>query len=217
MTQFFASAEFTESIKFFVALISIINPLGALPIFLFLTRSFAAEEIQKISTNCAITIFITMLLSVTLGSYILGFFGISVISFRVAGGILIAMMALNMLRAEQSSVKMNQEELDRQSQIKELGIVPLAIPLLAGPGAISTSIIYAAEFSSFYHWVTALVTLMLVSLITWLTLTYSRKIREHMGRIGLNIMTRIMGLILLSAAVETLSNGLKQMFPGLGY
>lgn len=205
----------TDTLKFVISMISILNPLGALPVFLLLTRNFSIEEIRKISKNCTITIFITLALSLLLGAHILSFFGISVLTFRVAGGILIASMALNMLRGENSSVKINQDELDRQSQIKEIGIVPLAIPLLAGPGSISTSIIHAENCTTPGQWISTFLGLIFLCAVVWLILTNSRKIRERIGRVGLNIMTRIMGLILLAVAIESITSGLKNILPGL--
>lgn len=203
----------TDSTKFFISMISILNPIGALPLFITLTRSYSQEEIHKVATNCSYAIFITLVVSLVGGSYILHFFGISILSFRLAGGILISMTALSMLKAQQSPEKLNQEEMDRQTQIKEIGIVPLAIPMLAGPGSISTCIIHSEKLHTFFGWFSTLLSLSIMSLIIFFILINGRKIREKIGRISLNVMTRIMGLILLAVAVEYISGGLKGIFP----
>ena len=120
-----------------------------------------------------------------------------------------------MLKAQQSAEKINQEEVDRQTQIKEIGIVPLAIPMLAGPGSISTCIMYSEKLSNVFEWTGIVFAVALMTTLIFLILANSRKIREKIGRISLNVMTRIMGLILLAVAVEYMSSGLKGLFPVL--
>lgn len=209
------NADITEIAKFFISMISILNPIGALPLFITLTRQYSQEEIKKVAVNCSYAIAATLLISLVFGTYILSFFGISITSFKLAGGILVSMTAISMLKAQQSAEKINQEEVDRQTQIKEIGIVPLAIPMLAGPGAISTSIMYSDKLNNFVEWLGIIIAVTLMSIIIYLILANSRKIREKIGRISLNVMTRIMGLILLAVAVEYMSSGLKGLFPVL--
>ena len=126
-----------------------------------------------------------------------------------------SMTAISMLKAQQSAEKINQEEVDRQTQIKEIGIVPLAIPMLAGPGSISTCIMYSEKLSNVFEWTGIVFAVALMTTLIFLILANSRKIREKIGRISLNVMTRIMGLILLAVAVEYMSSGLKGLFPVL--
>lgn len=209
------NSELTEITKFFISMISILNPIGALPLFITLTRQYSQEEIRRVAINCSYAIAATLLISLIFGKYILIFFGISITSFRLAGGILVSMSAFSMLRAQQSAEKLNPEEVDRQTQIKEIGIVPLAIPMLAGPGSISTCIMYSERLNNVFEWTGIVVAVAVMSLIIFLILSNSRKIREKIGRISLNVMTRIMGLILLAVAVEYISSGLKGLFPVL--
>ena len=207
------SSEITEIAKFFIAMISILNPIGALPLFITLTRQYSQEEITRVAINCSYAIAATLIISLAFGKYILIFFGISITSFKLAGGILVSMTAISMLKAQQSAEKINQEEVDRQTQIKEIGIVPLAIPMLAGPGAISTSIMYSEKLGTILQWAGTIFAILLMTTIVYLILANSRKIRERIGRISLNVMTRIMGLILLAIAVEYMCSGLKGLFP----
>ena len=207
------NSEITEVVKFFISMISILNPIGALPLFITLTRHYSQDEIKKVAINCSYAIAITLLVSLVFGKYILTFFGISITSFKLAGGVLVSMSAISMLKAQQSAEKINQEEVDRQTQIKEIGIVPLAIPMLAGPGSISTCIMYSDKLHNFFEWAGIVIAVVLMSLLIFLILANSRKIRERIGRISLNVMTRIMGLILLAVAVEYISSGLKGLFP----
>lgn len=206
----------TDAAKFFIALISIINPIGATPIFLTLTSSYSIDEIKSIARSCSAAVFFTILVTLFFGQHILNFFGITVADFRVGGGILIAMNAMNMLRAQTSESKISKKEIARSKEdIAEIGIVPLGIPLLAGPGAISSTIIYSENFTRATEWVGAVIALLLLTTIIFLVLRFSRTISNRIGRLGVNIMTRIMGLILMALAVEFIAVGLKDLFPGL--
>lgn len=204
----------TDTIKFGVALLSIINPIGAIPIFLSITREHGQEEIKKISSSCAVAIFITILISLLIGQHILVFFGISIASFRIGGGFLLFTMALSMLQAKNNNTKLNKKEMEFQDP-NEVGIVPLAIPLLAGPGAISTSIIKAESLTGTGTWVGIIIVLAVIALLVKLVLNFSRTIGEKLGTLGLNVMTRIMGLILMALSVEFVTGGLKELFPAL--
>ncbi len=202
-----------EITKFAIAIVSIINPIGAIPVFLSLTVDHSNEEIKIIARTCAIAIFITICTSLLAGQYILEVFGITIDSFRIGGGILIGMNAINMIRGQRNESKLNKKEiLKTKEDLSELGIVPLAIPLLAGPGAISTSIIYSERLHGTVSWSGAIISLLLISVITYLSLSFSRTISARVGRIGVNVMTRIMGLILMAIGVEFVTGGIKQIF-----
>lgn len=205
----------SDTLKFGLALISILNPIGVIPVFLTLTSRYSDHKIKLVARSCAVTVAVTILTSLLLGQKILGFFGISIASFTIGGGFLIFSMAFSMIRAQQTQAKMNQEEIDDAEETAEIGIVPLAIPLLSGPGTISTSIIQAKNFSDFSHWIGAVIIVIIVGLIVNLILRNSRAIGKRLGRIGLNVMTRVMGLILLSISIEMIVAGVKEILPVL--
>tara|TARA_R110002072_G_scaffold64203_4_gene159618 strand:- start:62391 stop:63017 length:627 start_codon:yes stop_codon:yes gene_type:complete len=196
-----------DTLKFALTLVSILNPLGVLPVFIELTNDFSHDGLKSVAKSCALTVAITIIISLAIGQQILGFFSISIPSFTIGGGILIFTMALNMIQAKQSAIKINKSE----TTLQEIGVVPLAIPLLAGPGAISTSIIYAKDISGVGHWIGAITSIVLLSIILLFVLSSARRIRDHVGKMGLNIFTRIMGIILLSMSIEMIFNGLKEM------
>lgn len=202
---------FNDIVKFTVTLVSILNPLGVVPIFINLTSRFSDENVSAIATACSATVGITILLSLVLGQQILGFFGISIASFTIGGGLLLSSMAFSMIQAKQPNAKMNEEEIEYTEMSREIGVVPLAIPLLSGPGTISISIIQADGFKTSYHWVGAVIAVVLISLGINLILTYSRPIGKRLGRIGLNVMTRIMGIILLAIGIEMIISGSVQV------
>lgn len=206
-------ASINDSINFLVTIISILNPLGALPLFLALTRHHTVRDIRIISNSCTLAVMITIALSLVMGKKILAFFGIGIPSFTVGGGILIFGMAMGMVRAHASEVKLNKDEIEHLADPSEIGIVPLAIPMLSGPGTISSSIIYSKGMISTAHWIGAAVVILICGLLVKLSLTYARPIGNRIGKIGLNVMTRIMGIILLASSIEMITKGLKEILP----
>ncbi len=206
---------FSDIIKFSITLISIINPLGAIPVFLGFTKHHKNLNIKNVTNTCAVAVSITILISLVLGQSLLNFFGISVASFTIGGGFLLFTMAFSMISGHQSTTKINTEEIRSFDFEREIGIIPLAIPLLSGPGAISTSIIHAKNFTSPTHWVFAAVMILLIGVIIKVILSYAEVIGQKLGQIGLNVMTRIMGLILLSMSIEMIAGGIKEILPAL--
>lgn len=201
-----------DSVKLIVSMMSILNPIGVIPIFLSMTESFPEKKVRAIATSCALTVTITLILAVVGGKKFLSIFSISVDSFTIGGGFLIFTMAMEMIKAKRPSTKMNKDEVEHLEP-NEIGIVPLAIPLISGPGSISTAIIYSSRMSSTYHWIGAIISFILLGIMIKIIFTYSRAIGKKMGRIGLNVMTRIMGIILLSVSIEMVSSGLRGLFP----
>jgi multiple antibiotic resistance protein len=150
------------------------------------------------------------------GETFLTWLGTSLGSFRVGGGIVLFLMALAMLQAKEDPVRTTASEAEHASRSASVAVVPLAIPLLAGPGAMSTVIIAMHRSSAPYHAGMIIGVIVLVAGVLWIVLRLARAIRSLLGEIGLNILHRIFGLLLAAIAVEVISNGLKQLFPVLG-
>ncbi len=205
--------EISDLLKFGITLLSIINPLGAIPVFLGFTKNHKNLNIKKVTNTTSMASTITLLISLFFGQAMLNFFGISIASFTIGGGLLLFTMAFSMISAHQSTSKINTEEIRSLDFEQEIGIIPLAIPLLSGPGAISTSIIYSKNFNHLTHWIGAVVVIIVIGLIIKLILSYADRIGERLGQIGLNVMTRIMGLILLSMSIEMIAGGIKEIMP----
>jgi multiple antibiotic resistance protein len=140
--------------------------------------------------------------------------GASLPAFRVGGGLVLLLMALAMLNAEAGGVRQSRAEAEELESGEAAGVVPLAIPLLAGPGAISTSII-AVERGGLAHQCAIVGCIAVVCAVSWLTLRAADRIAARMGTTGLNVATRILGLLLAAMAVQTMAEGLKQLFPAL--
>jgi multiple antibiotic resistance protein len=151
--------------------------------------------------------------SLFIGEIILGFFGISFSSFRVAGGILILLMAIAMMHAKTSGTVRTKDETEESESKDSIAVVPLAIPLLAGPGAISTIILYAHKGSGFIHYFLVTLVIVFATAILYLSLKSTPYISKYLSKTGVNIFTRIMGLILTAIAIEFIANGLKGLFP----
>jgi len=209
------NAALSDVIKFSITLISIINPLGAIPVFLGFTKNHKNLNSKNVTNTCAIACTITILVSLIFGQALLNFFGISVASFTIGGGLLLFTMAFSMISGQQSTTKINTDEIRSFDFEREIGIIPLAIPLLSGPGAISTSIIHAKHFTTSTHWITAITMVILIGIIIKIILSYAENIGQRLGQIGLNVMTRIMGLILLSMSIEMIASGIKEILPAL--
>jgi len=206
----------SENVQFFIGLFSIVNAIGAMPVFINLTKNMDREESRRSARIAAMTLYAVLTVTLLLGEAILKFFGISIASFRVGGGILLLLMAIAMMHARMSSVKHTPEEAADKEDSDTVAVVPIGLPLLAGPGAISTVIVYANRSPSLLHYGILAGIILVVSLLTWFILRGSFYISGRMGKTGINIVTRIMGLIIAAIAVEFIANGLKQLFPVLG-
>lgn len=209
------SLVFTEYLKVFVGLLAIINPLGVAPVFISMTEYHQRVERQRIAKVAAMTMTLILLGSLVAGELVLAFFGITMASFRVGGGVLVMLIAISMLYARESQARQTVDEAVESAVRESIAVVPLSIPLLAGPGAISTVIVYAHRGDSFSHYLASVLAIFSVGVIVLMALFAAPYISERLGRTGINIVTRIMGLILAAIAVEFIAGGLRELFPVL--
>jgi MarC family membrane protein len=205
----------TEYLRFAVTLTAVLDPFLAVPLFLALTATHGARERVALVRVVAITVFAVLAVSALLGDTILTYMGASLAAFRVGGGLVLLLMALAMLNARASGVRQTEEEAAELESGEVRGVVPLAVPLLAGPGAISTTIIAAEKGAGVAHFAAVIGVIGVVSLLTWLVLRAANAIGERMGQTGLNIATRLLGLLLAAFAIQTMAEGLRELFPGL--
>ena len=205
----------TEYLRFAVTLTAVLDPFLAVPLFLSLAASQTTRERAVLVRVVAITVFVVLAVSALLGDSILTLMGASLAAFRVGGGLVLLLMALAMLNAQVGGVRQSEEEAAELESGEVRGLVPLAIPLLAGPGAISTTIIAAEKGSGVAHLAAILGVIATVSVLTWLVLRAADAIGERMSKTALNIATRLLGLLLAAFAVQTMAEGLRELFPGL--
>jgi len=206
---------FQEYVRYLVALTAVLDPFLAVPIFLTLTASQGVRARVVLVRVVAITVFAVLAASALLGETILTAIGASLAAFRVGGGLVLLLMALAMLNAQAGGVRQSQAEAAELESGELKGVVPLAVPLLAGPGAISTTIIAAQHGSGAAHLAAILACIAVVSVLTWLVLRAADAIGGRLGTTGLNIATRLLGLLLAAMAVQTMAEGLRALFPGL--
>jgi multiple antibiotic resistance protein len=207
-------SSLSEYLRFVVTLTAVVDPFLAVPFFLAFTAERSLAERMRLARVVALTVFVVLAVSVFVGEALLELIGASLPAFRVGGGLVLLLMALAMLNAQAGGVRQSKAEARELEEGELQGVVPLAMPLLAGPGAISTSII-AVEGGSLAHQAAVIACIAIVCLLAWLTLRAAHRIAARMGTTGLNVATRILGLLLAAMAVQTMAVGLKQLFPGL--
>lgn len=207
-------------LKPLVTLLAIVNPLAIVPFFIHYTQDFSESQRRNTVWISSVSAFVVIAVSALLGLQILGFFGITLASFQVGGGMLLMASALNMLNARPAEAKPSSHELQDGAEKAAMGasiaVVPLTIPLLTGPATISTVVIYADKAKSLFQLGTLVGYGVVVALATALCFSLAQPIARILGKTGINVMTRLMGLILAALAVEVMSDGLTKLFPALG-
>ena len=209
------SAEFAAYIAFIVSVIAVMNPMVAIPVYLSVTAGFPVEVRRRIPRKTAVAAFVIMLVAFLLGETILNLFSVSIPALRIAGGLILASMAWSMLQAKTSRTRHTDEEAEDATNRDAVAIVPLAIPVSAGPGAISLMIIAATYPNPIEGKIAIIIAVMFVCGVVWFSLSMAERIQKFLGTTGMNVVTRIMGLIMLAVAMEFLSGGLSEKFPGL--
>ena len=207
-------APLADYVRFTVTLLAVLDPFLAVPIFLTLTAGRSAASRAALVRVVAITVFAVLAVCALVGESILALIGASLPAFEVAGGLVLLLMALSMLNAQAGGVRQSKAEAEEVESGELSGVVPLAVPLLAGPGAISTTII-AAQAGGIAHSAVLAVCIALVCALLWVTLRLAHGIAGRMGTTGLNIATRLLGLLLAAIAIQTMAEGLRVLFPGL--
>jgi multiple antibiotic resistance protein len=204
-----------DLVKFIVAMIVMMNPLGSLSIFLDLSHKTSRAGQRKISWHAGIAIVVIMLLTIWSGQEVLQLLGITIPSFRFAGGIILLLMGLSMLQSKESPVSHTTEDDEAALERDSVAVVPLALPIIIGPGAISTLIIAATDFPLYLNKVKMSVACLVLGFGMFLILYYGHPIARIVGASVIKVVTRIMGMIIMSLAVGMLADGLTGLIPAL--
>ncbi len=206
-----------DLLKPLIALLAIVNPIGVVPFFIHFTQNFSREQRRRTIRISAFSAFVVIAISALAGLKVIEFFGISLASFQVGGGTLLLISSLAMLNAEQADTKPS--DVNEGNQKVDAGasiaVVPLTIPLLTGPATISTMVIYAEKTRHIWQLGVLVGYGVVIAVVTYLVFSASGRIAKVLGHTGINIMTRLMGLILAAMAVELLADGLVKLFPVL--
>ena len=197
-----------------VGIFAILNPLGVIPIYLSMVADRRSDEMHRTAFKASVAVAVILIFAAWGGDTLLSFFGIGMPAFRIAGGLLVLIIAIAMFDARTSPARHTHAEQVEAETKNDIAVVPLAIPLLAGPGSISLIIVDAHQVVSFTDKLIFSLGICLVATIVWVVLRLAEPIGERLGTGGLNIVTRVMGLILAAMAVQFMADGLLELFPG---
>lgn len=208
--------EWHHYLEILTAILVIVDPFGAIPIFISITSDETPKQRANTARIASFTLAVVLIGAALAGEPLLKLLGIRLASFQVGGGILILLLSLSMINAKVSPTKQTPEEEVEAVAKENVAVVPLAVPLLAGPAAISTVIVFAHRSDDWSAKGFVIFSVILVALLTWVLLRLSIPLSHKLGRTGINTFTRAMGMVLSAIAIEFIATGLLQLFPGLG-
>jgi multiple antibiotic resistance protein len=209
---------YLHGITVFMGFFAMLNPIGNLPVFLGMVQEFDAKTQKRVAARAVLAAFIIITVFTVFGHIIFRMFGITLPAFQIAGGIIVFIIGFQMLNAKENHIhSQTPEEVElRNQEAHDMAISPLGIPLLAGPGTISTAMNFVGVEKSILNVILVIAIFGLMCLITYLLFIYSRKLAEKIGPSMLKVVSRIMGLILAVIAVQMLINGIEgtiKLFP----
>jgi multiple antibiotic resistance protein len=201
-----------ELVLIFTSILFIVDPFAVIPTFLAMTARDAPAQRRVLARRGAWTCAITLMAFALGGSMIFKIFGITIGAFKIAGGVLIGLNALDMVQARRSQQRETPVETAEGIQKDDIGIMPLGVPMLAGPGAISTVMVLALGAKSAAATITVYASIVLTAVITYLVLAAASMVERRLGQTGMRILTRLMGLVLCAIAVQFIVDGIKLSF-----
>jgi len=194
----------------FAALFSVVNPLGTMPVFIGVTETNTRSERNRTALKASIYMFLILSVAYFAGKFIIQFFGISIESLRIAGGLIIASSGFALLTGNFSKHKGMDQKVHEEAKLKDdSSLTPLAIPMLAGPGSISLLISLNENYTTFVHTLVVFITIPAVGLVTYLILRSSHFIFSKLGASGLNSISRIIGFIVIAIGIEYIITSVK--------
>jgi multiple antibiotic resistance protein len=199
----------------FGSVFSIVDPFTAVPVFMALVGTQPQADQRRIALRAALTCLVVLSVFGIAGSFIFHFFGITPYAFKIAGGILLFVMGFEMMRAQRSDTRTTNEEAIEAETKEDVGLIPLGLPLLSGPGAIATVMMLVGKAKDVPERLTVFGAVALVSFIAWLTLRSASFVSRVLGKTGMNVIGRVMGLILAAVAMQFVLSGLHEAFPKL--
>jgi len=191
----------------FTSLLAILNPLSSVPMYVALTAHFDRARRAATVRRATLTAFAVMVSFALAGRYILRFFGITTHAFQIAGGIIFFAIGWDMLQARRSRVKTTEAEESESAAKQDIAVIPLGMPSLAGPGTITTVIALDSQARNFGESATIYVAILLVTVIAWIVLSAAPYVLRRLGQLGMNIFTRVMGLLVMVVGAQFVING----------
>ncbi len=203
-----------DYLRYLVTLTAVLDPFLAIPIFIGATLGRDETGQRRLANAVVATVFVVLAGAAIVGDDVLVIMGASLPAFQVGGGLVLLLMSLAMLNAKTGEMRQTREEAEELRAGEVSGVVPLAVPLLAGPGAISTTII-AGEAGGLPHKLVLIACIALVCAVLWWLLRIAHIVGGRVSTTGLNVATRLLGLVLAAIAIQTMAEGLRRLFPGL--
>jgi multiple antibiotic resistance protein len=203
----------------FISIFVLMNPFSLLGVYLEITEKFSETFKKKLLIAMVVAVNVVLFAFLFGGKIILNFFSIDLAGFTAAGGIIIFLMGISMVRAKNPESHHKDEEREDAKKSESpfsVGVVPLALPILAGPGTISVVINNAYLHSDFNGYIAISISIIAVSIIGYAVFRFAGIISKKIGQTGLNIITRVMGIVLMAMALDMIARGISQLFPALG-
>ncbi len=191
----------------------LVDPFAAIPAFLAITADAEEKRRKRMARKAAITCFIVLTSFALVGKLIFELFGITLPAFEIAGGLILLLIGLDMLNAKRSPTQETRGDKEEGAHKEDAGIVPLGIPMLAGPGAISSVMVLIGQVPNLWHYQTAAIlgSIAITCLVSYWVLAAATKVRGFLGETGIRILIRIMGLLLVALAMQMFVNGLTDL------
>lgn len=214
-----ASAAFHELhstyVKFSVLALSsiffLVDPFAAIPAFISITSGVDAERRKRMARKASLTCFIVLTTFALAGRLIFQMFGITLPAFEIAGGLILLLIGIDMLEAKRSPTQESSDDAEEAATKEDAGIVPLGIPMLAGPGAISSVMVLVAQAPTKWQMAAILMAIAVSALVSYAVLSGADRVRRVLGETGIRILVRIMGLLLVALAMQFFVNGLTDL------
>ena len=207
-------SEVTYYVKVFIAIIVLVNPMEGIPLFLSRTGDLSQQQKISIARKTSIAVFIILIIALFLGRYLLEIFGIGIPAFTLAGGVIIFLVSLDMVLGKSNTSDKDIPK-DPTQNPSDIAVVPLAMPLLAGPGAISGVILYGSKSNGIEEDIILAGIVFLIAVAVALSLNAASRMQKVLNETAINVMTKVTGLLVAAIAVQLIFSGLQQMIPSL--
>jgi len=205
------SAVLQLSLISLTSIFFLVDPFAVIPSFLVITADAEERRRRKMARRAAFTCFVVLSSFALAGSLIFKLFGITLPAFKIAGGIILILIGLDMLQARRSQTKETPGETQEGSEKEDAGIIPLGVPMLAGPGSISTVMVLMSGSQRWWEVIPIFASIALTSLASYWILAGADRVRDYLGETGIRILMRMMGLLLTAIAVQFILNGMADL------
>jgi len=196
------------------AVFFVVDPPGALPLFLAMTARDSREKVKSMALRACVAGALLLFFFAFFGALIFKMFGVTLAAFRVAGGILLMLTALDMLRAETSKTKTSEAETQEGVEKEDIAIVPLAMPVLSGPGSIAAVMVLMADQDVYPRGIAVGIAILITFVVTYVTLMMAQRLTKVLGQTGIAVTQRIFGLLLAALAIQFIADGARQLWKG---